>query len=63
MQRAELTVHIAFDKDAGRWYVADSEVPGLCLEADTPGQLLSSIADISPELIELNLPELRDAHV
>lgn len=54
----ELKVHLAFDADAGRWYVAESDVPGLCLEADDPATLIRSIEQIAPELIELNAEEV-----
>jgi predicted RNase H-like HicB family nuclease len=49
-----LTIHLAYDGEAGVWYVASSDIPGLVLEADTPQDLISRIAEAAPEMIELN---------
>ncbi|HEV2866389.1 MAG TPA: DUF1902 domain-containing protein [Allosphingosinicella sp.] len=54
----ELSVHLAFDSEARRWFVAKSDVPGLALEADDPSSLLRRIEDAAPELIELNVDEV-----
>ena len=53
-----LNVHLAFDEKARRWYIADSDVPGLALEAEDPASLIRSIEQIAPELIELNGEEV-----
>ena len=52
--RLELDVHLARDGETGRWYVAQSDIPGLWLEADDPIALIERIALAAPELIELN---------
>lgn len=52
----ELRVHLARDAKTRRWYIAESDIPGLWVEADTPGALMDRIADAAPELIELNTP-------
>ena len=54
----ELTVHLAHDDQTGRWYVAESEVPGLRLEASDPATLIRRIQKAAPELIELNACEI-----
>lgn len=54
----ELRVHLAYDAEASRWYVSDSEVPGLRLEADDAATLIRRIEEAAPELIELNAREI-----
>ena len=53
-ERTELRVHLDYDDEAGVWYVAKSDIPGLSLEAATSSELLSRIVEAAPELIELN---------
>lgn len=57
-EAVELAVHIAFDREARRWYTAEGEVPGLVLEAEAPGELIRRISEAAPELVEFNLPHL-----
>ena len=52
--KTEFVIHIGYDADVRRWYVAKSDIPGLRLEADTPHELMAKIADAAPELLELN---------
>ena len=54
----ELKVHLAQDEESGRWYVAESDIPGLWLEAETPAALIERIQQAAPELIELNQEEI-----
>jgi hypothetical protein len=54
----ELRVHLACDQDSGRWYVAESDIPGLWLEADNPIALIERIQLAAPEMIELNQSEI-----
>ena len=54
----ELKVHIARDEETDRWYIAQSDIPGLRLEADTADELVSRIVQASPELISLNEKEI-----
>jgi hypothetical protein len=51
---ALLVVKAAFDRDAGVWYVSDSEVPGLATEAANFDALCERIASITPDLLALN---------
>lgn len=50
----EYQVHIDFDDEAGVWFVAQSDIPGLRLEASDPIRLIERISDAASELIELN---------
>lgn len=54
----ELKVHLAYDDEAGVWYVAASDIPGLSLEADNPQRLIERIEQCACDLIELNLAEI-----
>lgn len=57
-QDIELKVHLAFDKEANVWYIAESDIPGLRLEADDPMELVKRIGESAAELIELNEGEV-----
>lgn len=57
-----LRVHLAFDEEAQVWYVAESEIPGLRLEADDPMELVKRIAEAAPELVQMNEREILQAH-
>ncbi len=57
----ELKVHLACDPETGRWYVAESDIPGLWLEADSPSELMAKIQAAAPEIIELNNDEIVEA--
>lgn len=48
------TIVCAFDARAKVWYVADSDVPGLSVEAPTKEAMQDRIAAAAPELLELN---------
>ena len=61
-KKLELKVHIAEDDETGRWYISESEVPGLRLEADTALELIRRIELAAPEMIEANLDEVIAAH-
>lgn len=54
----ELKVHLAFDDEAGIWYVGDSDIPGLRLEASDPLELVRRISETAAELVELNQSEV-----
>jgi len=49
-----LKIQARWDEDAGVWYVADSDVPGLHAEAETPEALLETLRELVPELVESN---------
>ncbi|MFM8746052.1 MAG: DUF1902 domain-containing protein [Aestuariivirga sp.] len=51
---ALLVVKATFDRDAGVWYVSDSEVPGLATEAASFDAFCERIASIAPDLLALN---------
>lgn len=54
----ELKVHVAFDDAERIWYVRQSDVPGLRLEADALYELIRKIEDVAPDLIALNADEI-----
>ena len=58
----ELKVHLAQDAETGLWYIAESQVPGLRLEAATVHELIRKIEDAAPELIDLNRDEIAARH-
>lgn len=58
-QPAELKVHVACDGETGRWYVSESEVPGLNLDAIDAPRLIRKIMVAAPELLELNAAEVQ----
>ena len=43
-----------WDGEAGVWYVAESDLPGLVAEAETPTALMAKLRVLVPELVELN---------
>ena len=58
-QPVELEVHIACDGETGRWYVSESQVPGLNLDAVDAPRLIRKIMVAAPELLELNADEVQ----
>ena len=48
------TVTCHWDEDAGVWYVAESDVPGLATEAATVEKMDRKLRTLIPELLELN---------
>jgi hypothetical protein len=54
----ELKVHLAQDDETRLWYVAQSEVPGLRLEADSVHELIRKVEQAAPELVDLNRAEI-----
>jgi hypothetical protein len=54
MSELRFTVLAKWDEDAKIWYVADSNVPGLCAEAKTTAALEKLLRVMIPELIEIN---------
>lgn len=54
----DLKVHLARDDATGRWYIAESDIPGLWLEAPTASALMDRVALAAPEMIELNRQEI-----
>ncbi len=48
------TVHIEWDEEAKVWYVQESDVPGLCIEAATIERMSERLSEIIPELLAAN---------
>jgi predicted RNase H-like HicB family nuclease len=55
------TVHVtaAFDDEAGVWYVADSDLPGLVTEAETFEALRAKLPAIVEDIIDANDLDMR----
>ena len=51
---ALLVVKASFDREAGVWFVSDTEVPGLSTEAPSFDALCEKVLNLAPELLELN---------
>lgn len=47
-------VHVEWDAEAGVWYVAESNVPGLATESATIEAMLTKLESLVPELLEEN---------
>ncbi len=58
----ELRVHLAREGETGVWYIAETEVPGLRLEANSVHELIRKVEDAAPELIDLNRAEIAARH-
>ena len=58
----DMRVHIAEDDETGRWYIVQSDVPGLRLEADDAVSLIRRIELAAPELAEANASEIERLH-
>jgi len=61
-QKITLRVTLAHDAKAGVWHVAESDVPGLHLEAATAEELARKVDTAAPEMVELNLDEILARH-
>lgn len=47
-------IRCKWDTEAGVWYVTESDVPGLSLEARTQQEMSAKLQHAVPELLELN---------
>jgi len=47
-----ITIRAAFDPEAGVWYIADSTLPGLHIEADTAQELYDKLPGAIADLLE-----------
>jgi hypothetical protein len=54
----EFKVTCTWDDEAGVYYVAESNVPGLSAESETVEGIRAILQDRIPELVRLNMPEL-----
>jgi Domain of unknown function (DUF1902) len=51
-----LAVTVAWDEENRIWFVKDSDLPGLCVEAATLDAMREVIDDVAPDLLETNVP-------
>ena len=49
-----LNVNVRHDPVAGVWFVEDSDVPGLHVEAETYEALVEIVLDLAPDLMDAN---------
>ena len=54
----QFTVTVDHDEKEGVWFVQSSDVPGLHAEAPTLDELVDVIAELAPELVAANLPDM-----
>ena len=53
----QLEIKAKYDVEDKVWFIVESDIPGLHVEAETFEQLLEVIYDVAGELIEANLPD------
>ena len=53
-QATPIAVRLAYDAEAGVWFIARSDLPGLSGEAATPEALAARIPGMAADLIEEN---------
>lgn len=58
MRTRSFHVRCDWDPEASVWYVAESDVPGLSVEAPTMELMQEKVLQAALELIELNMPDL-----
>lgn len=51
----------AYDKETSVWFVADSDIPGLCTEGENLDELQANIEALIPDLFELNRHLIQDS--
>ena len=54
MPNSSYTVKVAWDLEAKVWYVADSDIKGLCTEAETIEELQEKLLILVPEMLRDN---------
>lgn len=57
MSKTQYVIQISLDEDAGVYYVRNSDVPGLHVEADTIDEVMAIVRDVLPDLVKHNLPD------
>lgn len=50
-----LRVFVSHDAENAVWFVAESDIPGLNVEAASLDALVEAVSDVAPELISANL--------
>lgn len=58
MVERELKVRAFWDDEAKVWVAESDDVPGLVTEANTVEELVRHLAELIPELLQLNAPDL-----
>jgi len=55
-----IQVLCAYDQEAGVWYVEESDMPGLHVEAPTQDEMLRELRAVIPGLVRLNRHMIED---
>lgn len=55
-----IKISCAYDEDAGVWYVEESDLPGLHIEAARLEDMVQEIRALVPELVRLNRDLIKD---
>lgn len=61
--RKQYLLKAEWDSEATVWYIAESDILGLCLEAATLEDLARDIAQLTPEMMEANAHLMEDGPV
>jgi hypothetical protein len=54
MHRKDFQIRAVWDDEAGVWFIADSDLPGLAAEGETLDELHEKLKVLVPELVTLN---------
>lgn len=54
MIEMQFFVKAEWDPEAGVWYTAETDIPGLIVEAPTVEEFGKLVMELAPEMIELN---------
>ena len=54
MPERGFTIRAEWDDEAGVWFIAETDLPGLVAEAETQEALLAKIRALVPGLVEMN---------
>lgn len=58
MAKVRFEVTCQWDDEAQIWYVVESNVPGLSAEAASKAEMRAVLAELIPQLVQLNQPDL-----
>lgn len=61
MIQMQFFVKAEWDDEARVWYTAETDIPGLVVEAPTLEEFSKLVAELTPEMLELNAHHLQGA--
>ena len=56
IKKQHFDITLAWDRANAVWFVEQSDLPGLCVEAPTLDAMRDIIHDLAPDLLETNVP-------